>query len=64
MGAKGLKGVQGPQGTTGVKGDPGEDVFIIYYSGFSDDALNSDATVDKDNPPVAPNMNVPEDLVQ
>ena len=56
-GDKGAKGDTGPKGTTGVKGDPGEDVFIIYYAGLANDNLNGNATVDKNNPPLAPDMN-------
>ena len=56
-GDKGLKGDTGPKGVTGVKGDPGEDVLIIYYAGLANDNLNSNATVNKNNPPTPPNMN-------
>ncbi len=56
-GDKGAKGDTGPKGATGVKGDPGEDVFIIYYAGLANDNLNNNATVDKNNPPLAPDMN-------
>ena len=56
-GDKGTKGDTGPKGTTGVKGDPGEDVLIIYYAGLANDNLNSNATVNKNNAPTAPNMN-------
>ncbi|HAW04192.1 MAG TPA: hypothetical protein DCW83_05850, partial [Saprospirales bacterium] len=55
-GDKGAKGTTGPKGTTGLKGDPGEDVLIIYYAGLANDNLNSNATVDKNNPPTPPNM--------
>ena len=57
IGDKGTKGPTGVKGGTGVKGDPGDDVFLIYYDGLNADKLNGNETVDRDNPPLAPDMN-------
>ena len=55
-GDKGDKGVKGVFGSTGLKGDPGDEVFLIYYDGLENDALNSNAAVTTTSKPLAPDM--------
>jgi predicted phage tail protein len=56
-GEQGAQGGAGAQGGTGLQGDVGDTVFIIYYNGTLNDNLNGNATVDRDNPPTAPDTN-------
>jgi len=56
VGDKGVKGIKGVGGQTGVKGDPGDEVFLIYYDGLENDALNGNASVTTTSKPLAPDM--------